>query len=246
MPRLFCLFLAGSSFALAESKTLTLAAVDQRTVTVDAVAIAKAMPDRLEWHLQIKSVKSTVKESRADVDASIQRLVMALKSAGIPEKALVVSDVEQGREREWSGRKWVFKGYSSVSEIRLTLTDFKLAHRIQSEVLADDLITVRSMDQISDREGELRQKALAQAAQVAQKKAEILATTLGAKVGDVVQIYETSFEQSYGGRGNSANTSNAIAYQAQAMTDETVERFEAQVLEITVRAAIKVSFELVK
>ena len=30
------------------------------------------------------------------------------------------------------------------------------------------------------------------------------------------------------------------------MTDETVERFEAQVLEITVRAAIKVSFELVK
>ena len=170
MPRLFCLFLAGSSFALAESKTLTLAAVDQRTVTVDAVAIAKAMPDRLEWHLQIKSVKSTVKESRADVDASIQRLVMALKSAGIPEKALVVSDVEQGREREWSGRKWNFKGYSSLSEIRLTLTDFKLAHRIQSEVLADDLITVRSMDQISDREGELRQKALAQAAQVAQKR----------------------------------------------------------------------------
>jgi len=55
---------------------------------------------------------ATVKQSRADVDAALQRLLAALKNAGIPEKTLVVSDVEQGREREMTDRQWIFKGSS--------------------------------------------------------------------------------------------------------------------------------------
>lgn len=228
-----------NALTAADAKPLTLAAVDQRTVTVDAVAVARAMPDRLEWQLQIKSVRPSMKESRAEVEASIQNLKAALKGIGVPETALVLSDVEQGRDYEWSGRKRAFKGYSALSSARLTITSFGIVQRLLSEVLGDDLITIRSMDQVSDREGELRQQALAAAAQVARKKAEILATTLGAKVGGVVQIYETSFQDTASYSGNWMGP-----IQAQVSSEPDEAQRSAGVREITVRASIKVSFEL--
>lgn len=241
--RFLLLLLCGSlaiALSAADAKPLTLAAVDQRTVTVDAIAVARAMPDRLEWQLQVKSVRPSMKDSRAEVEASIQNLKLALKTIGVPETALALSDVEQGRDYEWSGRKRAFKGFSALSSARLTITNFGLVQRLLSEVLGDDLISIRSMDQISDREGELRQQALAAAAQVARKKAEILASTLGAKVGEVVQIYETSFQDtsSYAG-----NWSGPIQAQVSSEPEET--QRSAGVREITVRASIKVSFELV-
>jgi hypothetical protein len=233
LPCLLSLLLLLTPLHAVDAKTLTLASVDQRTVTVDASAVAKAMPDKIEWHLQIKSVQPTVKQSRADVDAALQRLLAALKNAGIPEKTLVVSDVEQGREREMTDRQWIFKGFFSISTIRLSLTNFRLVDRVQSEILADDLITVQSMEQVTEHKGELRQQALADAAGVARKKAEILATSLGAKVGDVLQIVETS------GEGNGLVTE-------QFLRDTSAGKSEGLVSEITVRAAISVTFELVK
>jgi uncharacterized protein YggE len=220
------------------AETVTLATVDQRTVTVDAVAIAKAPPDKLEWMLQIRATQPTVKKSRAAVDASLQRLLSALKSVGVPDKAAVISDVEQGRDYESGDRGRTFKGFYALIFVRLTITDFKLIERINSEVLADDLIEVKWLNRVSDHEGELRQKALADAAQVARKKADILASTLGAKVGDVCEITETSFE-----RGG-FSTNNAFFVQAQSTSGE--DRADGQIQEISVRASINVKFELTK
>ena len=153
---------------------------------------------------------------------------------------MAVSDVDQGREVESSERKRIFKGYYASTSIRLSLTDFKLVHRVQSEVLADDLIEVKWMNQVSDHEGELRQKALADAARVALKKAEILAGTLGAKIGDVLEITETSFDRETGYGNYSSNF-----VQTQSMVDLGGPQ-EAQVSEISVRAAVNVKFELIK
>lgn len=239
---LLALLLPASLAFAAEPKPLTLIASDQRTVTVDAIAVAKAQPDKIQWLLEIKTTKSTVKESRVIVDASLQRLLAALKSAGVKDDALSIFDVDQGRDVEWTDRKRVFKGFYSTLTLRLSITDFSLLSRINSEILADDLIEVKWMGRLSDHEGELRQKALADAAAVARKKAEILATSLGAKVGDVVRINETSFEN------NSAYSNwntNTIAYQAASYSRDSSSS-ATQVTEISVRASINVTFELVK
>lgn len=226
----------------AEPKPLTLVASDQRTVTVDAIAVAKALPEKIDWLLEIKTTKSTVKESRAVVDASLQRLLAALKSAGVKDDALSIFDVDQGREVEWTDRKRIFKGFYSTLTLRLSITDFSLLRRINSEILADDLIEVKWMGRLSDHEGELRQKALADAAGMARKKAEILATSLGAKVGDVVRINETSFENTSAYGNYSANT---IAYQTASYSRDSSSS-ATQVTEISVRASINVTFELMK
>lgn len=237
-------FLLCSSGCLAvgasEPKSLTLATVDQRSVTVDAIAIAKAPPDKLEWILEIRTTKPTVKESRAAVEASRQRLVAGLKAAGIKDDAVAISDVDQGRDTEWSERKTIFKGFYSAVTLRLTIVDFSLLGRINSEILADDLINVKWLARRSDREGELRQKALADAAGVARKKAEILAAKLGAKVGDVLTITETSF-------GDGARTYNSMSNNIQAVSqEEGADQSESLVMEISVRASITVTFELTK
>lgn len=229
----------GRLFAV-EAKPLTLSTVDQRTVTVDAIAIAKAPPDRLEWFLEVRTTKPTVKESRSTVDTSLQRLVAALKQAGVKDNALSISDVDQGRDIEWSERKRIFKGFYSSLTLRLSITDFKLLDRINSEILADDLIEVKWLNRRSEHEGELRQKALADAASVARKKAEVLAGTLGAKVGDVVQINETSFESRSPYGNVYSNAAQSISQTRSDNEDTTT------VTEISVRASINVTFELVK
>lgn len=225
-----------------EPKPLTLASVDQRTVTVDAIAVAKAPPDRLEWFLEIRTTKATMKESRAVIDASLQRLLAALKGVGLTDDALSISDVDQGRDIEWTERKRIFKGFYSSLTLRLIITDLKLINRINSEILADDLIEVKSMAQRSDHEGELRQKALVDAAQVARKKALVLAETLGAKVGDVIRVSETSFETS-----ERANSMIYAAPQAQSISrNGNYNEHTALITEISVRASVNVTFELVK
>jgi uncharacterized protein YggE len=237
---LLALLLPLSQLFAADPKPLTLASVDQRTVTVDAIAVAKTQPDKIEWFIEIRTTKPTVKESRAAVDVSLQRLLSALKAAGVKDDALSISNVDQGRDMEWTDRKRIFKGFYSSLTLRLSVTDFKLLGRINSEILADDLLEVKWMARRSNLEGELRQKALADAAQVARKKAEALAGMLGAKVGDVLRINETSFADSTP-YGNRFSNSVQMASQTEGNSEDT-----AQIMEIAVRASINVTFELVK
>ena len=227
-----------SSIASAQAETEVSAPANPRGIWVDAVAVAKAAPEKLEWNLQIKSTKPTVKESRAAVDASLQRLLAALKLVGLNEKTLVISDLEQGRDYEWDGNKRIFKGFFSALAIRLTVTDFTLVQKINSEILPDDLIEVRSMNQISDHEGELRQKALADAVRMARAKAEVLASTLGVKVGDPLLIVETSFERLSPWSNLAANQ-----VQAQSVSGEDESR-DGLIQEIAVRASVRVRFEI--
>lgn len=225
----------------AGQKLLSIESADQRSVTVDAIAIAKAPPNKIEWLLEIKTTKPTVKESRATVDASLQRLLAALKTAGVRDEALSISDVDQGRDTEWTERKLIFKGFYASLTLRLSITDFSLISRINSEILSDDLIEVKWLARKSDHEGELRQKALADAALVARKKAEILAGTLNAKIGDVLRISETSFDnQSSYGNAMFNNSAQAVS-QVEGGNEAS-----AQVTEISVRASINVTFELLK
>ncbi len=230
-------FLPIAALAADGTPTVKLVSSEARTVTVDAIAIAKAAPDKLELRLKIRSVQPTVKESQSAVTTSLQRLLAGLRSVGVEEQALMISDMEQGRESDWADNKRVFKGFYAALDVRLTITDFALLPRIQSNILSDDLIEVKSMDRVSNHEGELRQKALADAAAVARKKAEILATALGAKVGGVIQVIEKSFEESEL-RGNRSS--------GNYLSNDAREASTAEVQEISVRAAVNVQFELVK
>lgn len=207
---------------------------DDHTVTVQATAITKGPPDKLELFLEIRAVRPVMKESLAAVNASRQRLLGALKILGIPDDGLQILDVEQGRETEWTERRRLFKGYFAATGVILTLRDSAKLPLVQNEILSDELIEVKGMSRSSDREGELRRKALADAAEAARKKAEILATTLGAKLGPVIAITETSYESRprYG---------NAMANMVQTSSGD---EDDAPVKEIAVHASITVRFAL--
>jgi len=226
--------------AAAEPKPLTLATIDQRTVTVDAVAIVKTKPEYIEWFLEIQTIQPTVQEGRNAVDNSLERLQAALKKIGIKENALVTSDLDQRRQYTWRNQSREFEGFYTSVTLRLKTTDFPLISKINSQILADNLVEVKWLARRTDREGELRQKALADAAIAARKKAEILATTLGAKVGDVLLIEEKTVERAQD--LGDLLTTNSAKFVSSADREESA----SQMLEVTVRASIRVTFELVK
>lgn len=233
--------------AAASALGATRAVADDRSnlpdnsVTVQSAAIVKVAPDRLEIYLQVRAVRPSVKQSQSDVNASTRRLVTALQALEIPESALAVHALEQGRENEWENGRSVFKGYYASTGIRLNLTETAKLAKVQTEILADDLVEVVGINRISDREGELRRKALGDAAEAARQKAEVLATKLGAKLGPVLTIAEASYESSSQHYGN--RMSNFASNAVQASSEESP---SVGAQEVVIRAQLTVTFTLTR
>jgi uncharacterized protein YggE len=161
-------------------------------ITVTGTGHAKAVPDEAEFSLGVTSKGQTARAALAENSAQMQRLIAALKAAGVAEGDIKTQDVSVGQSYEGSGQP---NGYSAHNSVSVLIRDLD-----QAGVLLDAASRAGATDVYgpslsrSDRDG-FEAKALKDAVANARTRAKALAEAAGVSLGEVTAIVESSQPQ---------------------------------------------------
>ena len=181
-------------FALLILSPVVLAQTDLRTITVNGIGSASVAPDRASVQMSIVARSATVaaaQEAAAVVTAKVLELASKL---GIDRDRVdttgssVRPDYRWNRERE----EQELRGYVAERRMRVDVRDLaKLGALIEGAVEAGvNQVSPPQLD--SGKRRDAYREALDAAAKDAQANAAKLADSLGAKLGDVLQITTAS------------------------------------------------------
>lgn len=163
---------------------------EPRRVSVGGQAEVSVLPDRARLTLAVDRLAPDVKSAETDVNAVVRAYLAAAKALGIDDKNIATTGVSIQPEYVWDEktRQQKLTGYRVRREIALLVTNL--------DKLGDFLLaaTKAGVNQVnppmleSSKAKELERQALAKAAEDAKAKAQVLADTLGAKLGAVRRV----------------------------------------------------------
>jgi uncharacterized protein YggE len=171
--------------------TLSLSAVADeprpRTVSVSGQAEVAAEPDLARISLGVESRKPTMAAARAEVAATVERVLALSKELGIDPKHVNSTRLQVQPEYRWNenDRERELLGYFVSRQVEIELRDLdKLGTLLERAVdVGVNQIGDPMLD--SSRRKELEREAMKQAVSDARLNAETLAAAAGARVGPV-------------------------------------------------------------
>ncbi|MBI2573535.1 SIMPL domain-containing protein [Candidatus Woesearchaeota archaeon] len=178
----------------------TQAGEEQRlnTVSVTGVAEEKVMPDQAILRLAVMTESLTAANAEEENSLKMNRVMKALRDKGIAEKDIVTEyynlypyqnyNYQTGRSEE--------KGFRAQHTLRVTVRDIAKAGEIMDVAVSAGVTNVDSVSfsLTDDKEKQLREELIGQAASKARERANLLVDALGAKVGKVVAVSETGYQ----------------------------------------------------
>ena len=159
-------------------------------ITVTGVGHVDAVPDEAEFSLGITAKGPTAREALAANSARMQRLIAALKAAGVDEKSIKTQNVSVGPNYE-DGPE-ATGGYTATNSVSVRIRQIDRAGAVleaASNAGANQVYGPALTRE--DREG-LEQKALENAVTNARQRAGTLAKAAGVGVGRVTAIVEAA------------------------------------------------------
>ncbi|MCH9695621.1 MAG: SIMPL domain-containing protein [Gammaproteobacteria bacterium] len=168
---------------------------EMRTVTVSGVGAASVEPDRATVHMSIVAREKTLDAAQrrsADVSAAVLSLLddLDIERERVDTTGASISpDYRWDRERE----EQVLRGYIAQRQLIVDVRDLEqLGAVVEGAVKAGvNQVTPPQLD--SGERREAYREALEMAAKDAKANAERLAESLGARLGDVIQISDGSY-----------------------------------------------------
>ncbi len=159
-------------------------------ITVTGVGHVDAVPDEAEFSLGITTKGQTARAALTANTSRMQRLIAALKAAGVDERDIKTQDVSVGPNYDGGAEKT--DGYSATNSVSVRIRELDRAGAVleaASQAGANQVYGPALTRE--DREG-LERKALERAVANAQKRAQTLAEAAGVDVGRVTAIAESA------------------------------------------------------
>jgi hypothetical protein len=152
-------------------------------------------PDRFSIRVSIAEVAPTSSEAAAVVSSRLIQLFQKTEALGIPESAVRAFQVRVGPEYEWHDGKNQIVGTRVTRELEFSFNDIAITQRLLDLLVTSDIAEIHSARASSSREESVHQTAIEAAVLHAKSRAERIAKSLGAELGDVHSVSE--FEQHY-------------------------------------------------
>lgn len=165
--------------------------MEQKTIRVMGVGNVKVAPDTTRLSFAVDSLHKDYETAYAEAAVGNKELLKALEKLQLPKESLKTSDFSITKETEWKRKedKWVFVG-------------FKLRQTLVIELPLDSVITSKVMSALGAAWPELEVKIsfikkdthdvklqiLESAVKDAREKAEVIANTLGHKLGGIASV----------------------------------------------------------
>jgi uncharacterized protein len=156
-------------------------------ITVTGVGTITSVPDEASFTIGVQTQGSTAREALASNSEQMQRVIAAVKAAGVAKRDSKTEDVSVSANYVDEGR---IDGYSARNSVLVTVRNLSKAGAIldaASNAGANEVYG--PMLNRSDEE-ELQAKALRSAVENARQKAEALADAAGVRLGRVSAMTE--------------------------------------------------------
>ncbi len=164
-----------------------------RSVTVTGTAVAKVKPDMVVWTVNVTTTDANLKVAREANDEGTRK-VLALRA----QLEINAADVQTGNlrirkvfERDRSGNQGAFRHYSFQRTIMLRQRDITKFDDVLQDLTATENVEI-SFSLESSNFHKVRRETRLRAVKVAKEKAGEMTSLLGAKLGHVLTIDETS------------------------------------------------------
>jgi uncharacterized protein len=159
-----------------------------RGITVNASGKVETTPDRAALELGVETQAANAKEALAENAERLQRVIEALRKAGIAKDDLRTSNVSLWSQRESDGTS--VTGYQAQNTVSAELGVDEAGGAIDAAVAAGANVVSGPSMSVSERD-ELYREALKNAVEAARAKAEAIAAAAGVKAGRVTAVVES-------------------------------------------------------
>ena len=182
------LFLAGLLATVALPLTAALGEEARpRTAAVTGQGEVSAEPDLAYVTLGVESRKPTMAEARAEVAATVDRVLALTKSLKIDPKLVNSTRVQVQPEYSWNekDRKRILLGYMVSRQVEVEVRDLEQLGTLLERAVDAGVNQVNDPVLDSSKRKELERDAMTRAVQDARLNAETLAQAAGVKLGAV-------------------------------------------------------------
>jgi len=159
-----------------------------RSITVTGMGAVSAVPNQSSFTFGVASRGATAAEALATDSAQMQKLIAALRGAGIASDSLQTSSVSLSPRMSDSGDTVV--GYDASNSVTVTIKGIDKAGTIVDAAVAAGANQVDGPNLTVSDQSALYAKALSAAVSDARSKAQALASASGLRVGAVTSVEE--------------------------------------------------------
>ncbi|MDR3609136.1 MAG: SIMPL domain-containing protein [Ignavibacteriaceae bacterium] len=166
--------------------------------------------DQMTFTVQIKTINDSIEESKKANDNHLNELISLLKSSGIISTDITTSPITLGKNYVYKNNENIQKGFYTEVTVSFLLKDLSKYYELTNKLSSSNSSgNINSNYNISDYE--LQNKlAYQKALKTAKEKAEYMASTMGVKLGDILEIDETTNGNNISNYPNPFNTVTVI------------------------------------
>lgn len=166
----------------------------RETITVSGNYEKEYMPDKAELYLEIKTEAKTADEAKTK-NAETSKNVMDGLLTQVDKEDISTSSYYMNELIDWSSGSSVKKGYYVSNVLKVDVKDFDKIGKIIDSAIGNGATSVQTVNFgfTKDTENEYQKEVLGEAAKAAKTKAEVLAESMGFKLGKIVSIGESNY-----------------------------------------------------
>lgn len=213
---------------------------DKETVQVQGSSVVTVTPDIVSINFAVETRGDTSKEAKDANSPIVSEVVDSLMDLGFEREDIETMNLNIYEEFDWSKDKRESIGFKATHEIRVRFAaeeQPELGPIVDAGVDAGALLRYINFELSRDLENEYKAEALRLAGSDAKMKAEAMATGVGAKLGDIVSVSDSSF-----------GYQPWLAYDSRELAGASVDNFNEdtsiQIGEREIQGRISVVYEL--
>ncbi len=169
---------------------------EEHTLNAQGTSELTFDPDEAEVWAGISIVKDTAEEAQSEANKVINAIIDGLRYKGISEDDIETENLNLYEERTWTqdeGSKVI--GWRASQTLKVKTSDLTKVGTIVDVAVNNGANQINNINfgLTQEKEQEYKKQALSVAAKNAKEKAEILAESLGFKLGEVKTVTESNF-----------------------------------------------------
>lgn len=152
-------------------------------------------PDKSKINIGVSITKPTAIEAQENENKVISKIVEELVSSGIPKTDIQTESINLYEDKVWQDKEYKSLGWKATQILKVETKNFTMIGKIVDVSIENGANEIQNIlfYLSKDKENEYKKKAIVEATKNGKEKAEIIADSLGKKLGKVKSVVEGGY-----------------------------------------------------
>lgn len=171
--------------------SFAVSATDKANIHVTAEGSIEVMPDYLQLMVNTERTGKTKANTKTEVDVITQKVIDAARKVGIKAEHIDASQISIQPQYEWDKNKRTLVGETVRRSVNIKLYDLSKYTELADALAQLDITELHQQGYGYDDVSKHQNDALVKALNNARDKAQLIADTMGRKLGNVFHVSES-------------------------------------------------------